>query len=45
MFIVMYYMLNCGDILSYVIISNVVVNKTMEALVKFFVIWKDMKML
>jgi hypothetical protein len=35
-FIVMYYMLKCGDILSYVIISNVVVNKTREALANFF---------
>jgi hypothetical protein len=35
-FIVMYYMLKCGDILSYVIISPVVVNKTREALTNFF---------
>jgi hypothetical protein len=35
-FIVMYYMLKCGDILSYVIISNVVINKTREALANFF---------
>jgi hypothetical protein len=32
----MYYMLKCGDILSYVIISNVVINKTREALANFF---------
>jgi hypothetical protein len=36
----MYYMLKCGDILSYVIILNVVVNKTRETLVNFFVNWK-----
>jgi hypothetical protein len=29
-------MVKCGDILSDVIISNVVVNKTREALAKFF---------
>jgi hypothetical protein len=39
-FIVMYYMLKCGDILSCVIISSVVVNKTRQALVIFFVNWK-----
>jgi hypothetical protein len=35
-FIVVYYVLKCGDILSYVIILNMVVNKTREALVNFF---------
>jgi hypothetical protein len=34
--ILMYYVLKCGDILSYVIIANVVVNKTREALANFF---------
>ena len=37
---VMYYMLKCGDILSYVIISTVVVNKTRETLANFYVNWK-----
>jgi hypothetical protein len=40
MFIVMYYMLKRGDILSFVIISNMVVNKTRKALANFFVNWK-----
>jgi hypothetical protein len=37
----MYYVLKCGDILSFVIIANVVVNKTREALANFFFVnWK-----
>jgi hypothetical protein len=36
MLFVMYYMLKCGDILSYVIISIVVINKTRETLANFF---------
>jgi hypothetical protein len=35
MLFVMYYMLKCGDILSYVIISIMVVNKTRETLAIF----------
>jgi hypothetical protein len=35
MFIVMYYVLKRGDILSYVIIGNVVVNKTRKVLAIF----------
>jgi hypothetical protein len=34
--IVTFYVVKCGDILSYVIIVNVVVNKTREALANFF---------
>jgi hypothetical protein len=44
MLFVMYYILKCGDILSYVIISTVVVNKIRETLVIFFVNWKNMTM-
>jgi hypothetical protein len=44
MLFVMYYMLKYGDILSYVIISTVVANKTRETLANFFVNWKNMTM-